>query len=258
MTLDQEYALIQKAEAGCKKAETTLLSANSNYIRCIVFHVISRGPFKRRADLFQEGCIEFIRALRSKKFDPTLGARFITFASRSIKKAVRRYNHNEIYGYKISRRADELLKTRYAAAERYFVKHGTMPDREYVRKRYPASEEMECGLNNISRTQWMSFDCPVNVISGDDEEFSMYDATDIEGAYETAFDCLARKQQRTELNECLYRIKDMEREVIDQVFAQEMSFVEIGKHWGFSRQRAHQIYKQALKNIEPTLSRSKR
>lgn len=83
----EEGALLDAARAGDRDASAQLLAENERLVWAIVRRYLGRGV--EQEDLFQLGCIGFLKALQG--FDPAYGTRFSTYAVPKIAGEIRRF-----------------------------------------------------------------------------------------------------------------------------------------------------------------------
>lgn len=99
MLQQEEVAkLIKRAQLGDEEAKTTLLTENSPLIKSIIRRFKGRGI--EYDDLYQLGCIGFLKAIKNFSFD--FEVKFSTYAVPMIMGEVKRYLRDDGY-IKVSR-----------------------------------------------------------------------------------------------------------------------------------------------------------
>jgi RNA polymerase primary sigma factor len=84
LSLEEEVALATRAQAGDQQAREQLIVSNLRYVVTVARKYVGYGlPL---ADLINEGNIGLIQA--AKRFDPSRGVKFITYATWWIRKAI--------------------------------------------------------------------------------------------------------------------------------------------------------------------------
>jgi RNA polymerase sigma factor (sigma-70 family) len=86
-------ALLKKAQAGCRAAESDLIAANAGLIHAVARRAQRCTGSLTLDDLLQEGAIGLLRAVRL--FQPERGVKFGTFASRLISQQIWGAVHTE-------------------------------------------------------------------------------------------------------------------------------------------------------------------
>lgn len=118
----QEGALLSAARAGDPSACEMLLEANQKLVWAVVQRYLGRGV--EAEDLFQLGCIGFVKALRG--FDPDYGTRFSTYAVPKIAGEIRRFLRDD-GPVKVSRGLRERAAQVYAQRQRLLEELGREP-----------------------------------------------------------------------------------------------------------------------------------
>lgn len=113
LTAAEEVALSQRATAGCTKSRQRMMEANIRLVMSIARRYTCKSlTFE---DLIQEGIIGLLEAI--KKFDPTRGNRFSTYATYWIRQAIVRAIEKQdrlirlpVYGCDAVRRVERAKK----------------------------------------------------------------------------------------------------------------------------------------------------
>lgn len=118
----QEGALLSAARAGDRWASERLLEENQRLIWAVVQRYLGRGV--EAEDLFQLGCIGFLKSLRG--YDPAYGTRFSTYAVPKIAGEIRRFLRDD-GPVKVSRGLRERSAQVCAQRERLLEELGREP-----------------------------------------------------------------------------------------------------------------------------------
>ena len=118
----QEGALLSAAREGDPAASEQLLEENQKLVWAIVHRYTGRGV--EAEDLFQLGCIGFLKSLRG--YDPSYGTRFSTYAVPKIAGEIRRFLRDD-GAVKVSRSLRERSAKVYAAREQLRTDLGREP-----------------------------------------------------------------------------------------------------------------------------------
>ena len=118
----QEGALLSAARDGDPAASEQLLEENQKLVWAIVHRYTGRGV--EAEDLFQLGCIGFLKSLRG--YDPSYGTRFSTYAVPKIAGEIRRFLRDD-GAVKVSRSLRERSAKVYAAREQLRCDLGREP-----------------------------------------------------------------------------------------------------------------------------------
>ena len=131
--LDQEEVakLIKQAQSGDADAKTTLLTENAPLIKSIIRRYKGRGI--EYDDLFQLGCVGFLKAIKNFSFD--FNVRFSTYAVPMITGEIKRYLRDDGY-IKVSRSIKSDAAKINAYIENYCQTHGASPSVDEISKHF--------------------------------------------------------------------------------------------------------------------------
>ena len=118
----QEGSLLSAARSGDPSASEQLLSENEKLVWAVVHRYTGRGV--EPEDLFQLGCIGFLKSLRG--FDPGYGTRFSTYAVPKISGEIRRFLRDD-GAVKVSRALRERAARVHAQREQLRWELGREP-----------------------------------------------------------------------------------------------------------------------------------
>lgn len=129
--MDEIFELIKSAQNNDEAAKTKLIEDNSPLIKSVIRHYRNKGV--EYDDLYQLGCIGFLKAVKNFSFD--FGVRFSTYAVPMIAGEVKRFLRDDGY-IKVSRGVKTLAVKINAYVEKF--KHDTMqsPTVEVIAKEF--------------------------------------------------------------------------------------------------------------------------
>lgn len=131
--LDQEEveALIRLAQSGDSAAKTRLIAENSPLIKSVIRRFRGRGI--EYDDLYQLGCVGFLKAIKNFSFD--YNVRFSTYAVPMIMGEVKRYLRDDGY-IKVSRSVKSDAARINAFIESYRGSTGETPSVEVIAEKF--------------------------------------------------------------------------------------------------------------------------
>ncbi len=123
LSAQEEIELGRLIQAGDQAAMRALVSGNLRLVISIAKRYMRQGmDFE---DLIQEGNIGLLQAVR--KFDPTMGNKFSTYATWWIRQAITRALSNKARTIRLPVHVNEILYKLRRAAKPYFQKQGRYP-----------------------------------------------------------------------------------------------------------------------------------
>lgn len=151
-------SLVKSAQAGDKDAAERLIVENSGLIWSVARHYFGRGLDSD--DLYQLGCVGFIKALKS--YDESYGTRFSTYAVPKIAGEIRRFLRDD-GSIKVSRTLKERAAVIYTAKNELEQQLGREPKISEISKRTGFTpEEIASAECAVASTQSLEYE------SGDD------------------------------------------------------------------------------------------
>ncbi|HET9594162.1 MAG TPA: RNA polymerase factor sigma-32 [Anaeromyxobacteraceae bacterium] len=258
ITVAEEQSLARTYRAnGETRAAHHLVTANLRFVVKIAYEYKSSGM--RMADLIQEGNIGLLKAV--EKFDPDRGIRLISYAVWWIRAYIQNYVLRSFSLVKLGttqaqRKLFFALARTKRELDRTSAEHGSGSDGENSSKiaaklKVKASDVDEMTLRLKGRD--LSLDAPradgsgqphVDFLAGD----GLPQDHELASAQEQR-----RLQSRT--REALARLDHRERYIIERRLMSEKqpTLKEIGKHFGFSRERARQLELRAKEKLKKEL-----
>lgn len=127
-------ALVKKAQEGCQKSKTTLITENSPLIKSVIRRFCNRGV--EYDDLYQLGSLGFFKAINN--FSPEFGVKFSTYAVPMIMGEVKRFLRDN-GAIKVSRATKTLSYKISYFIDDYKSKHFVSPSLEQVATEFEIS-----------------------------------------------------------------------------------------------------------------------
>ncbi len=216
---------IRRVQAGDRGAEEALLRENMPLVAAIARRYQNCGLAQE--DMIQLGSIGLLQALR--RFDPTRGLCFSTYAVPLIAGEIRRFLRDDGM-VKFSRETKSLA----LQIERVRREQGDLTVEELSKVLHVPLEDITAAL--ASRTAALSLDAPTDEDGADLQTFlGSADA-------DTEQDAL----RRVELRELFAVLSERERQVLFMRYFQDRTQNEVGKRLGLSQVQISRIEKKAL------------
>ena len=216
---------IRRVQAGDRGAEEALLRENMPLVAAIARRYQNCGLAQE--DMIQLGSIGLLQALR--RFDPTRGLCFSTYAVPLIAGEIRRFLRDDGM-VKFSRETKSLA----LQIERVRREQGDLTVEELSKVLHVSLEDITAAL--ASRTAALSLDAPTDEDGADLQTFLGNANADTEK------DAL----RRVELRELFAVLSERERQVLFMRYFQDRTQNEVGKRLGLSQVQISRIEKKAL------------
>ena len=248
LSRDEEERITERVTLGDRTAEQRLITAN---LRLVVKIALQYSHFQPNLlDLVQEGNMGLVRAV--KKYDPTKGTRFSTYASFWIRAFILKYLMDDRslvkMGTKDSQRKiffglakmKERLEKEGLEANSSLIAEGLGVDRADV-------EEMEQRLYNSD----VSLDEPLTS-EGDCLMDTLSSGEDVE---EEVADCQQRELVGQWLGDFKARLSDKERYILEnRIMSEEpLTLRDIGDRFHVSRESVRQMQTRISRTLVGTL-----
>jgi RNA polymerase sigma factor (sigma-70 family) len=238
-TLYRELAqLVHEGEA----AHARFVRSNLRLVVSVARRYVGRGmPFM---DLIQEGNIGLDRAVQ--KFDFTQGYKFSTYAMWWIRRAITRCLYDSARLVRVPVHTEERISAMRAAARAFETDHG----------RHPTVAELseETGFSEAHVRLYLDADRdPVSLhtpIGDDDAELG--DLIE-DGDSSQLVDIVAARRRHDTLYARIESLPPREAEIVKLHFGltadAPMTFEQLGRRFGVSRERIRQLEQQALRRL---------
>jgi RNA polymerase primary sigma factor len=248
LTADEEKRLAYRVCAGDAEARDLLVRANLRLVVSIARGYIGRGlPL---VDLISEGNLGMLRAV--EEYDPDRNIRFSTYASYWVKKSIRRALIETSRTVRVPAYAANLLSQWHRAALDLIKELHRTPTDEEVAKRLGVKRKSGC----IEKASRLHNTRPRGL--PEEPEASFHDLLPDDRA-ESPDVVLAKEEERRHLLRLLDRLPQRSALVLRLRFGLgeegPMTLEEIGYRLGLTRERVHQIEKEALTELAVSLNR---
>jgi RNA polymerase primary sigma factor len=247
LTRQQERQLAQDIQAGCDASCEELVRSNLSFVVSVANKYRNLGlPFE---DLLNEGNLGLVEAAR--RFDPSVGTKFITYAIWWIRKRIlRALTEQSTLVYVPTSQSKRVREIRNAESS-LSLALGTKPTREEISARIKKS------LPSIHRTlQLETRESSLDRGIGEDGERPLSDrladarSVDPEGY-------LIDRESIERLTEALNALRNREREVVMRRFGFQtgsgLTLQEVGDMMHISRERVRQIENKAKARLRRIL-----
>jgi RNA polymerase primary sigma factor len=240
LTREQEVSLSRAARAGDARAMDRLVAANLRLVVSIARRY--QGMGLSFSDLIGEGNLGLIKA--AEYFDPELGFRFSTYASKWIRQSITRSLANHSRTVRIPANVIASLR-RYLQAERKLAQRtGGRHTVDDVSRALRLPVDKVTDLERLTRGT-LSMDSPI----GDEASATLYDLLP-DQRQESPLEHANETLNRRRLGSLLEALDDRERRILNFRFGldgqEPLSLEDTGKKIGVTRERVRQIEKRSL------------
>jgi RNA polymerase primary sigma factor len=241
LSREEEVELAARAQAGDQEALEKLIVSNLRYVVSVARRYLGYGL--ALTDLINEGNIGLIQAAR--RFDPTRGVRFITYAVWWIRQAIAHAlaEHGGVVTLPVKQL--EKLRKVLEGYRRYTQQIGVDPTSEEL------AAELELPVNEVESVlhiyRHFSLDAPIGE-EGDTSFLDVLPSTTSPSGEEAYINATLTD----EIRELLSQLPVREQHVLRLRFGMDdepKSLEEIGRMLGVTRERVRQIEKQAMHRL---------
>lgn len=230
-----------------KETDTTsrdaLILAHLDIVKYVVHRMtLNLPPGVERDDLMSIGSWGLIDA--AKKFDPTKGAQFKTYAVTRIRGAILdELRRLSLGGQALCRKTRNLEKAVRAVESRH---NRTATEIEIAAELGISVDELWELYSDVSRSFLISLDA-----SDENEESAIYSIQDVKTIDPS--DYAERMELRDTLTTVINELPDQEKKVLALYYFEELTLKEIGGVLGVSESRISQIHSKAIVRIRSRL-----
>lgn len=237
---EQEVELSRAARAGDRHAHDRLVAANLRLVVSIARRY--QGMGLSFSDLIGEGNLGLIKA--AEYFDPELGFRFSTYASKWIRQSITRALANHSRTVRIPANVIASLR-KYLQTERKLAQskggRHTVDD---------VAEALELPVNKVNDLErltrgTLSMDSPL----GEEAQATLYDLLP-DGRQESPLEAAGETLARRRMGALMDALDERERRILNFRFGldgqEPLSLEETGRKIGVTRERVRQIEKRSL------------
>jgi RNA polymerase nonessential primary-like sigma factor len=247
LTADEEVKYSRLAQQGDEDARKHMIESNLRLVVKIARRYMNRGL--AFLDLIEEGNLGLIRAV--EKFDPERGFRFSTYGTWWIRQTIERAIMNQTRTIRLPIHVVKEINVYLRAARSLAQELDHEPSAEEIAEllnKPIADVERMLGLNErVSSTD--------SSMSSDSGRTLLDTIPDSHATDPT--DTLQEEGVHSNIEDCLSRLSDKQREVVERRFGLHGHSVstleEVGQEIGVTRERVRQIQMDALKKLKRIL-----
>ena len=245
ITVNEEVELAQRIRQGDRAALEKLTRANLRFVVSVAKQYQNQGL--GLTDLINEGNIGLLKA--AEKFDETRGFKFISYAVWWIRQSILQALAEQSRNIRLPLNQVGLLNKISKESAQFEQRYERRPTSEELSDilDIPA-EKIDEALSHSGSP--LSVDAPFE----EGESNSLLDVLP-NGDSPTADKSLMNESLATEVDRALSTLSEREKEILQMLFGigcQEMTFEEIGDHFGLTRERVRQVKEKALRRLRST------
>ena len=238
--LDNEKTveLVLRAQSGDQDAKEVLTQENSPLIKSLIKRFRDKGV--EYDDLFQIGCIGFLKAINN--FKTEFGVKFSTYVVPMVIGEIKRFMRDD-GAIKVSRALKSLNIQINRFIEQFSSKNQRKPTIEEIAKKFQV-EEQDVVMAMDSARMPISLYAPLEDESGD---LTVIDRVENENANDNMLDNLA-------LKEMIKNLQEREKKIILLRYYFDKTQSEIAKELGISQVQVSRLENKILENFRSKLS----
>ncbi len=225
------------------KSLNQLIEQHADLVKRIAHHMMGRMPASVSVeDLVQAGMIGLIDA--SKKFDPSKGASFETYAGIRIRGAMIDELRKGEWAPRSVHRNSRAIQQAIQTVENRTGRDAY--DREVAKELGVELDEYHAMLQDTMATKLFSID---EMLAPD--EHIETDFVDLD--YENPYEGMQKDSLKRHLAQAITQLPEREQLVLSLYYDEELNLKEIGKVLGVSESRVSQIHGQAAQRLRAHL-----
>ena len=238
-----EDLIIQFQNTKSEEVQTELVKKYEGLV-----HTLAKKFSKGREyddDLIQVGMIGLLAALR--RFDPTFGRSFESFAVPTIIGEIKRYLRDKTWSVHVPRRIKELGPKIKNAVEKLTTELQRSPKVAEIASYLDVSEEEVLETMEMSKSyQALSVDRSIEA----DQEGGAVTLLDLVGATDAGFE---KTDQQMLIEKAFSVLTDREKQILYCTFYDELSQKETGEKLGISQMHVSRLQRRALEKLKDSL-----
>ncbi|MBI2055386.1 MAG: sigma-70 family RNA polymerase sigma factor [Candidatus Sungbacteria bacterium] len=243
---DQEKEFARRIEKGDQEAREKLAQANLRLVVSIAKRYVGRSPHLSLLDLIQEGNLGLFKAV--EKFDYRRGFKFSTYATWWIRQAITRALADQARTIRIPVHMVETISKYQQVKRRLLQDLGREPLPEEI------ASEMNMPLDKIHHIakisqETVSLESPV----GEDDEDSVLGEFIVDEKTLSPAQSAARRVLKEQVIAIINDLTPREQKILRMRFGLDDGIThtleEVGREFGFTRERIRQIEAKALERM---------
>ncbi|WP_124726472.1 RNA polymerase sigma factor SigB [Staphylospora marina] len=244
LTDEQVLELIQAFQRdGDGGAQARLVEHFRELVETLAFK-FARGS-ETHEDLVQVGMIGLIASI--KRFDPTIGRSFESFAVPTIVGEIKRHIRDKTWSVHVPRRIKELGPRIKKAVEDLTTRLQRSPRVDEIARYLGVSEEDVLETMEMGRSyNAVSVDSPIE--AGTDG--SQVTLLDLVGQEDEGYD---RVDRRLLLEKAFHVLNDREKEILRMTFFENLSQKQAGDRLGISQMHVSRLQRRALEKMRKAI-----
>lgn len=238
----------------CERSYEKLITSNTRAVMKEAHRVKRFNQNLDIEDLIQEGMLGLVTAV--KKFDETENVNFLTYAMQWIRQKIRRYVSSNRSIVRLGTTEDgRKIFSNISKAKKAMEGKDLTSDQQddFIAKYLGVKKSSVIKMRNVINGYDVSFDAPLKGSDGGEGQKTYYDVFDENNSDNKSADKIVEKK---DLNSKVMFVveNDLDEEeqyVIRKRFLDDdLTYEEIGKLLGFSRQKVRQIEERTMKKIK--------
>lgn len=235
---EEVLSLVKKAQNGDEEAKTILVEENSPLIKSVIKRYLGKGL--EYDDLFQLGCLGFVKAIRN--FKEEFEVKFSTYVVPMVMGEIKRFMRDD-GAIKVSRAIKTLNIKINRFVDAYFEEHKQKPTISEIAKEFKVEEE-EIVLAMDSAKMPISLYAP---LEDDDGSLLVIDRVESENYDNSFMDNMA-------LKEIINSLPERERKIIYLRYFFDKTQSEVAKRFNISQVQVSRIENRVLGELKKKLS----